>query len=247
MAGRVKRRLSRSAQDYFQNVSYAKLRCVNFVCEAIPMDRVPDADPTVREREALIRKLEKDLARFQRIPDKRREAECADEGEATCRALLAELRPGNQAKPTPCVQALAFFLDVAAELRDPWWIIGGAATALIIDNDADVQDIDLLLSPADARRLITILGLPDSTDGGTERFRSEVYATWRVPPVPIDLLGGFQVKVSDHWTPVAPKTRQPFQTPAGTIFLPSVEEQIEITERLGRPRDFERINLLTLL
>ena len=38
-----------------------------------------------------IRKLERDLARVQRIPAPRREDECADEGEATCRALLAEL------------------------------------------------------------------------------------------------------------------------------------------------------------
>lgn len=142
-------------------------------------------------------------------------------------------------------EALALLLDLSAEIRDPWWIIGGAATALITGSVADVHDIDVVLSPADARRLIAVLGLQDSTDGGTERFRSEVYATWRAPPVPVDLLGGFQVKAGDHWTPVAPKTRRPFQTPAGTVFLPSVEEQIEITKLLGRPRDFERINRLT--
>lgn len=55
------------------------------------MVQVPYAGSAVREREALIRKLERDLARFQRTPAIRREAECADEGEATCRALLAEL------------------------------------------------------------------------------------------------------------------------------------------------------------
>ncbi|GAB5426640.1 MAG: hypothetical protein Devi2KO_00990 [Devosia indica] len=55
------------------------------------MVRVPDVGPATREREALIRKLERDLRRFQRIPAKRRAAECADEGEATCRTLLAEL------------------------------------------------------------------------------------------------------------------------------------------------------------
>jgi hypothetical protein len=60
------------------------------------MVRVPDAGPAVREREALIRKLEKDLARFQRIPTADREAECANEGEATCRALLAELQAQNR-------------------------------------------------------------------------------------------------------------------------------------------------------
>jgi hypothetical protein len=211
------------------------------------MVRVPDAGPGVREREALILKLENDLARFQRIPAARREAECANEGEATCRALLAELRSESQVKANPCVQALASLLNIASEIHDPWWIIGGAATALLTGNITDVHDIDVLLSPADARRLIAILELPDGTDGGSSRFRSDVYATWTAPPVPIDLLGGFQVKAGDHWTPVAPKTRQPFQTPAGTVFLPSVEEQVEITKLLGRRRDFERIERLNLL
>ena len=59
------------------------------------MIRVPDVGPVAKERDARIRKLERDLARFQRIPAKRREAECADEGEATCRALLAELYGQN--------------------------------------------------------------------------------------------------------------------------------------------------------
>lgn len=43
------------------------------------------------ERERLIRKLEADLARFRGIPAHRRAAECANEGEATCLALLRDL------------------------------------------------------------------------------------------------------------------------------------------------------------
>ena len=144
-------------------------------------------------------------------------------------------------------QALADLLDLSAEIQDPWWIIGGAATALITGSIEDVRDIDVLLSPADARRLIGVLDLPDSTDGGTERFRSEVYATWMAPPVPIDLLGGFQAKAGDRWTPVSPKTRRGLETVVGTVFIPSVEEQIEITKLLGRPQDLERINRLALL
>jgi hypothetical protein len=65
--------------------------------------------------------------------------------------------------------------------------------------------------------------LPDRNDGGTRRFRSEVYATWSRVPVPIDLLGGFQVRVNGVWTLIAPKTRHPFKTAAGTVFLPERE------------------------
>ena len=54
--------------------------------------RTPDAGPAIRERKALIRKLKRDLRRFQQLPLQYREHECADEGEATCLALLAELQ-----------------------------------------------------------------------------------------------------------------------------------------------------------
>ena len=54
--------------------------------------RAPDAGPELRERARLIQKLLGDLDRFRRIPSDRRAAECADEGEETCRTLLRELR-----------------------------------------------------------------------------------------------------------------------------------------------------------
>lgn len=55
------------------------------------MGRVPDTGPQVQERQQLITKLQADLRRFQSIPKHLRDAECADEGEQTCQALLREL------------------------------------------------------------------------------------------------------------------------------------------------------------
>ena len=52
------------------------------------MGRSPEVNA---ERQRLIRKLEADLARFRRVPAHRRVAECANEGEATCIALLRDL------------------------------------------------------------------------------------------------------------------------------------------------------------
>ena len=54
--------------------------------------RVPAIDPN---RDKLIRHFEKKLDYFQGIPAHRRANEAADEGEATCRSMLAELR-GSQ-------------------------------------------------------------------------------------------------------------------------------------------------------
>ncbi|WP_338606839.1 hypothetical protein V6617_10005 [Pelagibacterium nitratireducens] len=53
--------------------------------------RVPSVGPATKEREALLSHYRKRLAAFERIPPGRREAECADEGEATCRVMIAEL------------------------------------------------------------------------------------------------------------------------------------------------------------
>lgn len=74
------------------------------------MVRVPNAGRAELERQALLEKLHKDLVRFQRIPPSRREAECADEGEATCRHLLGELgAPGFEKPPqTGEIEALPF-------------------------------------------------------------------------------------------------------------------------------------------
>lgn len=52
--------------------------------------RVPETGTAVRERERLISYLRQRLAYFRAIPAARREAECADEGERDCIALLRE-------------------------------------------------------------------------------------------------------------------------------------------------------------
>ncbi len=59
----------------------------------------PDVDLAAGDREKLIAKLKRDLARFERIPDHRRQNECADEGEQTCRALLADMGVAGFDKP----------------------------------------------------------------------------------------------------------------------------------------------------
>lgn len=53
--------------------------------------RVPTSGPKAQEREKLLAHYYKRLAQFECIPPSRREAECADEGEATCLAMIAEL------------------------------------------------------------------------------------------------------------------------------------------------------------
>jgi len=130
-----------------------------------------------------------------------------------------------------------------AETRNPWWIIAGAAFALVSEQWDHPQDIDVLCSPEDVRRLINTHGLSDRSDGGTGRFRSEVFARWELP-VPVDLLGGFQVLRNGSWTRIAPRSRIPLQTAAGMVYVPDLEELIQIASLMGREKDLERIERL---
>ena len=147
----------------------------------------------------------------------------------------------------PLHKTLDALIDVARDACDPWWIIGGAATALITNEFEDVHDVDILLTPADALQVIGRLNLRDATDGGTSKFRSKVYATWTSPPLPIDFLGGFQVHVDGEWKSVSPMTREALTTPFGAVYIPALKEHIEITRHFGRSRDLERVQRLRRL
>ena len=64
---------------------YRAMKC------SVRMWRVPSFNPETKRNAALAKRLRRKLEYFQRIPPRRREAECADEGEATCRVLLRDL------------------------------------------------------------------------------------------------------------------------------------------------------------
>lgn len=77
--------------------------------------------PNVRRGQPLlIRHFERKLAYFQRIPAHRREAECADEGEATCRAMLAELGVPGHAKPKEPSDSRVDLMTLDEFFRSDW-------------------------------------------------------------------------------------------------------------------------------
>lgn len=129
--------------------------------------------------------------------------------------------------------------------QDPWCIIAGAATALHTGDWSDVHDIDVIVSVADARRLIAGADFVDRTDGGNDVYRSVIYAS-RPGPVDIDIFGDFEIYAGGRWTSVTP-TPIALDTPAGTVFIPGVQEQLAITRMLGRPKDSPRIARLEQL
>jgi hypothetical protein len=136
------------------------------------------------------------------------------------------------AKMTELINALSV-------TQDPWCIVAGAATALHTGDWSDVRDIDVVVSLPDAHRLIARSGFIDRTDGGNDAFRSKVYAT-RPGPVEIDIFADFEICTAVEWSRIDP-VPVPIETPAGTIYVPEVREQLAITRMLGRAKDGPRI------
>lgn len=122
------------------------------------------------------------------------------------------------------------------DARDDWWIIGSAAVAGHGAGPVDVRDVDVLLSVADARRILPGLGVPLTPGIADSRFRSDFYCQWNAPPVPVDFMAGFHV----FGEALVPATRIAM---AG-VFVPSRGELLAMLRHFGRPKDLARAQLL---
>lgn len=140
-------------------------------------------------------------------------------------------------------ETLARLAEATPSLEDPWWVIGSAAMALSGARPITVADVDLLVSPRDAFALAQRWQAPIRPAAPNPRFRSQVYFQWDGPPVPVDVMGGFQVMTPDGWRLLAPATR----VAVAGVFTPSVAEQLEILALFGREKDRARAALLTPL
>lgn len=149
--------------------------------------------------------------------------------------------------PAPLVETFVSVAAIMATAREPWWIIASAAAALHGANPITVADVDVLLSVEDISRILPQLGIEPYPAPPNPIFRSRVLAKWPGPPVPVDLMAGFEHRVGDTWHPVQPATRQAISIGAATVYVPERDELRRIIEGFGRPKDLERARLLAEL
>jgi hypothetical protein len=138
-------------------------------------------------------------------------------------------------------------LELAAAMRpaqEDWWVIGSAAVALLGASPGEVADVDVLLSAADARRVLGTLGIDARPGTADALFRSALFARWSGPPRTVEFMSGLQVSTTAGWTPVAPRTRQAIAVGEATLFTPSRRELKDILLAFGRPKDHARAALL---
>ncbi|MCV9939986.1 hypothetical protein OIU35_26840 [Boseaceae bacterium BT-24-1] len=146
--------------------------------------------------------------------------------------------------PAPLIETLASVAAIMENARGPWWIIASAAAALHGARPISVADVDVLLGVEDLSRILPTLGIEPHRGPPNPLFRSTVLAKWPVPPVPVDLMAGFEHRVGDSWHAVRPATRQAIAIGAATVYVPERDELRRIIESFGRPKDIERARLL---
>ncbi|QCB43402.1 hypothetical protein E5673_15180 [Sphingomonas sp. PAMC26645] len=142
-------------------------------------------------------------------------------------------------------QTLVMTADALARAQDPWWVVSSAAVALHGVTPVEVGDVDVLLSVADAQRAMDQLGVAPIKDGASALFRSTLFGQWESPPLVVEIMAGFHVATGAGWTKVLPRTRVPIFVDESVVYVPDRAELAEMLRLFGRPKDLERVRLLT--
>ncbi len=143
--------------------------------------------------------------------------------------------------PAPHRDTLRRVAVFLAETRDPWWIVGSVAMALIDIDPGDIRDIDVLVSEQDADGLMRRHGLDNAVDGGTDRFKSNILLYPPLGPVSVEVMGNYRIRQGETWHLVKPQTRQKVVLDGIDLFVPDRSEQAQLLQRLGRPKDLQRL------
>jgi hypothetical protein len=142
-------------------------------------------------------------------------------------------------------ETLVMVAEATRHARDPWWIIASAAVALHGVGLVEVGDVDLVTSVADARRLMDAFGITPIEDGASSLFRSTLFGRWERAPLIAEIMAGFHVATAAGWMEVLPRTRVPILVEGCAVYVPERAELAGMLRLFGRPKDLERVWLLT--
>jgi hypothetical protein len=142
-------------------------------------------------------------------------------------------------------KTLVMVAEAMRDARDPWWVISSAAVALHGVTPIEVGDVDVLMSLADAQRVMDQVGVVPANDGARALFLSTLFGRWETPPLVVEIMAGFHVAKGAEWTEVLPPTRMPVLVEGSVVYVPDRVELAEILRLFGRSKDLERVRLLT--
>jgi hypothetical protein len=137
--------------------------------------------------------------------------------------------------------------NIMVEAHDPWWIIGSGAVALHGADPGRVADVDVLLSVADARRVLPTIGIKLRQGSAHADFRSSIFGIWTGTALPVEFMADFHRRSGEAWLPVRPATRRPIKLDGVNIHVPERAELQSILAAFGRPKDIGRARSLAAL
>lgn len=137
--------------------------------------------------------------------------------------------------------------EAARDLRESWWIFGGAAMALYGLTDIHVPDIDVLCAPRDARSLLGALGGVAIPDPGEGLFRSAVFGRAPDQPILVEVMADLETRDGAEWRPVVFASRRRVFVEDTPLFVPDIRDHIALYRLFGRPKDLARVEQLERL
>lgn len=139
--------------------------------------------------------------------------------------------------------ALSAILPVLhSHCRDPWWLIGSAALHVSGVPDIAVHDIDVLVTDADATRLLA--HWRERIDAAFEPERTDLFRSrfGRIGgfALPVEVMGDLELFRDGAWRMVWPADRDMVEWCGLTVPVPSLAAQCAILESFGRPKDIAK-------
>ena len=128
---------------------------------------------------------------------------------------------------------------------DEDWIIIGSTAANLMGADIEPEDVDVLGTSESVSKLLALFGRTGTEKPGHPLFRSAVFERIDIEGgLPLEFMGDLTLVHGDDRTPVKARTRIAVDGAFGTVYAPSLEEQIQLLRRFGRDKDLARIPLL---
>jgi hypothetical protein len=146
------------------------------------------------------------------------------------------------------VEFLRSAIEFAASIMPPgandWRIIGSAAMVLC-GVETEARDVDVFGSEATIAATVKALGLDLALPSNDPLFCSKIFARHQPPGgVPVEFMGGFEVRTGGAWQPLVIRTRRRIETATGPVFVPELSGQIAVLELFGRDKDLRRADLI---
>lgn len=144
----------------------------------------------------------------------------------------------------PLINSLRAIAARAPGPCEDWTIIGSAA-ARLLGVSLEPEDVDVIASRFTIKAFLDAFGLPEGHRAGHPLFRSVIFQRAVMKDgLPIEFMGDMTLMHEHARAPLQIRTRVPVDGPFGTVYVPALDEQINLLRRFGRGKDLAKVPLL---